>query len=156
MGELLQGDCPLKIGHGLGNDQINLIEQFGLDFGTAAIFDTQVAVENMDYSRKKGVVDILEAFSNIPARVLAEMAAMKDKLRCVNFFERPLPANVERYICLDVIYLGSAFSNMKQHISSGTFSKIMDESKYRGPYANGTCYRPPTAQQCYRQEQKGK
>mmetsp|Transcript_59488 Transcript_59488/g.134216 ORF Transcript_59488/g.134216 Transcript_59488/m.134216 type:complete len:239 (-) Transcript_59488:211-927(-) len=154
--DLLQSDSPIKIGHGLTNDQINMIEQFNLDFGVAAIFDTQVAVENMHYSGKKGVVDILEAFSNIPRQVLTEMAAMKEQLRWVDFFKRPLPNQVARYICLDVIYLGSAFAAIRQQLDESTFSKILAESKYCGPYAKGSSYRPPTEQQCRRQAEKGK
>ena len=43
--ELLTGPAPLKVCHGFSNDQINLIEQYALDFAGAALFDTQVAKE---------------------------------------------------------------------------------------------------------------
>mmetsp|Transcript_46161 Transcript_46161/g.86477 ORF Transcript_46161/g.86477 Transcript_46161/m.86477 type:complete len:245 (-) Transcript_46161:159-893(-) len=154
--EVLQGKVPVKVCHGFSGDQINLIEQFSLDFCEATLFDTQEALKCMSHSGGKSVVDVLEGFTAAPPNVLSEMRAMKEQLRLVDFFQRPLPENVFRYSCLDVVFLSSAFTTMKQQLSQTHLANIEDKSRYRGPYGKGESYRPPTASQIARQEQKGK
>lgn len=156
--ELLQSRKPIKVCHGFSGDQINLIEQFGLDFAEAGLFDTQVAALSIDGPvRKNGVVDILESFASVPQPLISEMRAMKEKLRFVDFFQRPLPSDVARYVCLDVVFLGSAFeAMMRLLLDKGTeLEQIMDKSKYRGPYARGILYQPPNEMQRQRQAEKG-
>jgi ribonuclease D len=154
--EVLQGKVPVKVCHGFTNDQINLIEQFNLDFSEATLFDTQEALTCMSHSGGKSVVDVLEGFTAASPTVLSEMRAMKEQLRWVDFLQRPLPENVVRYSCLDVVFLGSAYTAMTQQLSQTQVANIVDKSKYRGPYGRGDCYRPPTMSQIARQEQKGK
>mmetsp|Transcript_97034 Transcript_97034/g.278833 ORF Transcript_97034/g.278833 Transcript_97034/m.278833 type:complete len:293 (+) Transcript_97034:172-1050(+) len=161
---LLQGDRPVKVCHGFSGDQINLIEQYGIDFADAALFDTQVAadfIEEREGGDRKGrsVIDILARYTSAPAGVLAEMKAMKERLRYVNFFERPLPENVVHYSCLDVVFLGSAYSAMSKRFDElglAALPDVMDQSRYRGPYGRGSCYRPPTAKQRENKAQQGK
>jgi len=155
--KLLQDSSPVKICHGFSGDQINLIEQFQLDFSDSALFDTQEAVDLMaNYTGSKGVVDILTAFTGASSRVIAEMQAMKKKLQWVDFFKRPLPDNVLRYACLDVIFLWSAYEGMVKQLGPQASAQAMESSRYVGPYASGKCFQPPTGIQIKRQKQKGK
>lgn len=157
--ELLQGSRPLKFCHGFSGDQINLIEQFGVDFSRAALFDTQVAAKAMpEYAGKQGVVDILGHFApGTPSSVLEEMRDMKQQLQLVDFLQRPLPLHVVRYSCLDVIYLGSAGDAMKKLLPGGEEGAkgVLQGSIYRGHWARGECYKPPNQRVMDEKAQKG-
>lgn len=156
---LLQSSRPIKVCHGFTGDQINLIEQFDLDFAEAGLFDTQeAALAIQGPGKKNGVVEILESYTDAPQQLIEEMKDMKEKLRWVDFFRRPLPKDVARYVCLDVIFLGGAFKIMAQKLSDieASLSEVMEKSKYRGPYARGLLYQPPTEIQRTRQLEKGK
>lgn len=157
--ELLEGSEPLKFCHGFSGDQINLIEQFGVDFNCSALFDTQIAARALpEYTGKLGVVDILSHFApGAPASVLDEMLRMKQQLERVDFLQRPLPVHVVRYSCLDVIYLGSAGDAMKQLLPGGAegVKGVLQSSIYRGHWARGACYKPPTQRVIEDKERKG-
>lgn len=156
--QLLQSDRPIKVGHGFTGDQINLIEQFDLDFAGAGIFDTQDAALIIDGpGHPSGVVDILASCTAAPDQLISEMKAMKIQLRFVDFFRRPLPKDVARYVCLDVVFLGSAFSAMAEQLAKAgvELSVVLEKSRYRGPYARGFLFQPPTEIQRERQLQKG-
>merc|ERR1711924_133225 len=100
-------------------------------------------------------VDVLEEFTSAPPDVLEEMRDMKKKLRWIDFFQRLLRKNIIRYSCLDVVYLGAAFTKMTQHMNQTEVAQIVHASTYRGPYGRGDCYRPPTRNQIRRKEEKG-
>lgn len=155
--ELLQGSLPLKICHGFSGDQINLIEQYGLDFGGAALFDTQVAARAIpSYAGRESVVDILEHFAdNVPKSVLDEMRRMKKQLQFVDFFARPLPRHVARYSCLDVIYLSEAAAAMQELLPRGGREDVLTRSRYWGPWARGECYMPPSQRAKEEKAKKG-
>merc|ERR1712176_821486 len=108
---LLESASPIKVCHGFTCDQINLIEQYGLDFSEACLFDTEVAANSaaLGYDGGKSVVDILDCFACVPQPIMSEMRKMKKKLGWVDFFRRPLSASLARYACLDVIFLLEAF-----------------------------------------------
>ncbi|CAK0860798.1 unnamed protein product, partial [Prorocentrum cordatum] len=156
--EVLQGKDPVKVCHGFTNDQINLIEQFHIDFSEATLFDTAEALEYLPHIGGKSVVDVLERFTAAPPHVLSEMVGMKEQLRWVDFFQRPLPERVLRYSCLDVVFLVSARSTMIEQLNETDVAciAIVEKSRYRGPYGKGDCYRPPTMNQIARQEKKRK
>lgn len=156
---LLQSSQPIKVCHGFTGDQINLIEQFDLDFSEAGLLDTQeAALVIQGPGRHNGVVEILDWYTDAPKQLIEEMKEMKEKIRWVDFFQRPLPKDVARYVCLDVIFLGSAFKTMTKKLSDNgaSLTEVMEKSKYRGPYARGLLYQPPTEIQRERQLQKGK
>ncbi len=172
---------PIKVCHGFDGDQINLIEQYGVDFSCSHLFDTQEALNHLQkgggqYDHvKKGLLDILEAFSDTFTPELgSEMRKMKDKLRFVDFFRRPLAAGVERYVCLDVLHIGGAYQKMRAlletqygsapdnsaqeqsaHSHSAIVASVIKGSRYRGPYGKGDCYVPPTAKQKERKMREG-
>lgn len=157
--DLLQGSEPLKFCHGFSGDQINLIEQFNVDFSRAALFDTQVAAKALpEYTGKQGVVDILDYFGqDVPSSVLDEMRSMKQQLEFVDFLQRPLPVHVVRYSCLDVIYLGGAGDAMKELLPGGEVGVkgVLLGSIYRGHWAKGECFKPPSERAREEKAKKG-
>jgi len=156
---LLQSNRPIKVCHGFTGDQINIIEQFDLDFAGAGLFDTQeAALAIQGLGKQTGVVEILAQYTDAPRQLIEEMKEMKEKLRWVDFFQRPLPKDVARYVCLDVIFLAGAFKTMNQKLTEAgaSLTEVMEKSKYRGPYARGILYHPPTEIQRERQLEKGK